>query len=163
MKGSKGQMVMQVLIFILAAIVFMLIIGYGYKAINYFIEKQEQVVVADFYTDLRVAVENIKRQPGSIRKVQLNLPGNVRGVCFLGDGCGSGARLNLLGETIDMNWASQACRRSGANVFMQPRAGDEPKLDIVVDSPGYVCIPNDGGITLKLEGIGRVAKVSKWS
>ncbi len=161
--NNKAQMVMQVLIFILAALVFMLIIAYGYKAIAYFIEKQHQVALADFYTDLRMSIENIKRQPGSVRKVQLNLPSTIQGVCFLGDNCGQGAKLELVGGTIDMSWAVDSCRRTKANVFLFPRVGDEPQLDIRVDSPGYVCVPNIDGITLRLEGVGSTAKVSGWS
>lgn len=159
---SKAQTVMQVLIFILAAVVFMMIIAYGYKAIKFFADRQEQVLLADFNTDLRLAVENVKRQPGTVRKIHLNLPSSQQGVCFLGDSCGQGAELVLPGQVVDMGWAVESCKRTGANVFLHPRVGSEPQLDIKVESPGYVCVPNMNGVTIRLEGAGRYAKVSAW-
>lgn len=155
-------MIMQVLVFILAALIFMLIIGYGYKAISYFLERQQQVMLAEFHTDLRIAVEKVKRQPGTVRKIELNLPSNVQGICFFGSTCGAGAILETPAQDINVRWAIDACKKTGANVFLFPRMGSEEQLDIVVDNPGFVCIPNSGGVTIRLEGAGRTAKVSEW-
>ncbi|RMD58331.1 hypothetical protein D6825_01230 [Candidatus Woesearchaeota archaeon] len=160
---NKAQSVMQVLVFILAGIIFLLIIGYGYKSISYFLERQEQVQLADFWNDLETSIESIRRQPGTVRKVQLPLPSKYAGVCFFDkQTCGQGAKLKTPNRVIDMSWASDACRRTKSNVFVFPRVGGEPSLDISVSPPGYVCIPNSGGITVRVEGLGRSAKVSEW-
>lgn len=162
--GNNAQMIGQVFIFILAGLVFVLIITYGYKAISQLTERQEQVVLADFQTNLERAVDSVKREYGTVRKLTLTLPGEYRGACFFDyDTCATEPpTLELPAQTIRVPWAQEACQLKGANVFLVPRALDLSLPDIHVDK-GYVCIPNTDGITLRLEGTGRTAKLSAWT
>ena len=168
--NTKAQIIGQVFIFILAGLIFILIITYGYKAIKYFIERQEQIQLVDFRTDLEIAIEGVKRDYGTVRKVDLKLPSKYLGVCFfdyLSDTCDPGTptvnpKLTLPGETISVKWAEDSCKLKNANVFIIPSTQDYDLKDIEV-AAGYVCIPNTGTITLKLEGTGRTAKVSEWT
>jgi len=168
LRTSKAQIIGQVFIFILAGLIFILIITYGYKAIHYFIERQEQVNLLDFKTDLETATEGVKRDYGTVRKIELKLPKKYQGVCFFdyeSDTCKPGQpsinpELKLPYQTISVKWAEEACKIKNANVFIIPRTQDIDLPDIQVE--GYLCLPNTGIITLKMEGTGKKAKVSEW-
>lgn len=161
--GNKAQIIGQVFIYILAGLVFILIITYGYRAVQYFLERQEQVVMIDFRTDLETAVENVKRDFGTVRKVTLKLPSQYFGVCFLDPvTCASGTpELVLPNQKISAPWAQDACAVKSANVFVVPRTLDLYLPDLQVTG-GAVCIPNLNGVTVRLEGTGKKAKVSQW-
>ena len=161
-RGKKAQIIGQVFIFILAGLIFVLIITYGYKAIQYFLERQEQVLMVDFRTDLEVAVEGVKRDYGTVRKVELRLPTKYQGVCFFDSvTCAKiTPKLILPAQVIAVDWAQEACVLKAGNVFTVPRQ-DLTLPDIQVDA-GYVCIPNTGKITIRMEGTGKRAKISEW-
>ncbi len=160
---KRAQIIGQVFIYILAGLVFILIITYGYRAIQYFLERQEQVVMIDFRTDLETAVESVKRDFGTVRKVTLKLPSQYFGVCFLDPVtcAGSTPELSVPGQKIIVPWAQDACLVKSANVFVVPRTLDLSIPDLQVAN-GSVCIPNVNGVTVRLEGTGKKAKVSQW-
>jgi len=161
--NTKAQILGQVFVFILAGLVFILIISYGYRAIQYFIERQEQVVLLDFRTDLEIAIEGVKRDYGTVRKVELKLPSKFYGVCFFDPiKCATKTpELELPGQKIAVPWAQEACSVKSANVFIVPRTLDLYFDDIQVDN-GYICIPNTGKINVRMEGTGKKAKISQW-
>jgi len=160
---SKGQ-IGQVLMFILAGLVFILIISYGYKAINEFIGRQEQVALVDVQDDVRSAVESVKRQYGSRRKLELRVPSRFEGVCVVNvDACPAQVVLGAESNDFALDWIVDACRSRSANVFLVPRGLEFYVPDIVVDSPNYVCAANVGGrVTFGVEGLGRSARVVEW-
>lgn len=160
---TKAQIIGQVFIYILAGLVFVLIIAYGYKAVKYFIDRQEQVVLVDFRTDLETAVEGVKRDYGTVRKVTFKLPSKYFGVCFLDPiSCSTETpELILPNQKMNLPWTQDACAVKSANVFVVPRTLDLYIPDLQVDN-GSVCIPNTNGVVVKLEGTGKKAKVSQW-
>ena len=158
--GSRGQVIGQVFIFILAGLVFVLIVAYGYKAIQGFGERSEQVSIIDFKNDLERSVESVKRDYGTVRQVSLRLPAKYSGVCFIDPG-NCPPRVSFEGSQLD--WAVSACEARAANVFLVPRGLDLLLEDVEVGSPYYVCVPNRGGeVVLRLEGTGKKARVSLW-
>jgi hypothetical protein len=118
----------------------------------------------DFRTDLEIAVEGVKRDYGTIRKVELKLASKYYGVCFFDPvTCATGNPfIQLEQQKINVPWAQEACKIKSANVFIIPRIQDLSIPDIQVDPPGYVCIPNINGFTLRMEGTGKKAKISQW-
>ncbi len=164
--GNKAQIIGQVFIFILAGLVFVLIITYGYRAVQHFIERQEQVVLIDFRTDLEIASEGVRRDYGSVRKLELRLSNKFLGFCMFDPvTCASTSPvLESPSGRVNVDWAQAACELGSANAFIVPRVMDLSLPDVEVASPGYFCVPNVGGkIVLRLEGTGRKAKVSAWS
>jgi hypothetical protein len=164
MAKNKAEMIGQVFIFILAGLIFVLIISYGYKAVSYFLERQQEVVMVDIKTDLDTAVEGIKRSQGSIRKLVLKLPGEYKAICFFDyETCNGLTDANLPEPNQDTKvlWGIEACKAGSENVFTVPRTPGLSMTEISVDG-GYVCVPNNNGVTLKLEGTGRKAKISAW-
>jgi hypothetical protein len=163
MQNKRAQILGQIFIFIIAGVVLILIMSYGYKAINYFIEKQEQVVMIDYKNDLETAIESVKRDYGTIRKITLSLPSKYQGACFVDyKNCPTDTpTLELPSQEIYAPWAQEACKIQSANAFTIPRTQDISLPDIEIDE-GYLCIPNTGGITIKMEGTGKKAKISEW-
>lgn len=162
--NTKAEMIGQVFIFILAGLIFVLIITYGYKAVSYFLERQQEVLMVDIKTDLDTAVEGIKRSQGSVRKLVLKLPGEYKAICFFDfETCGelTDANLSDLNQNTKVLWGIDACKSGSENVFTVPRTPGVSMTEITVDG-GYVCVPNNNGVTLKLEGTGRKAKISAW-
>lgn len=161
---KNAQLIGQVFLFILAGLVFVLIISYGYQAIMGFIGKQEQILLVDLKNDLQAATESIKREYGSVRKLTLRAPSSIEAVCFFdSQTCATTTPEYIDTTTFKLTWAQEACTLGSANVVSIPRTEDIYIPSIRVDSPGYTCIKNVNGITLRLEGTGREAKVRAWT
>ena len=163
-KNTKAQMISQVFIFILAGLIFVLIITYGYKAIQHFLARSEQAALLDFKSDLESAVESVKRDYGSVRKVELRLPTKFYTLCILDpEQCTTPTFMHPeTRQSFTFNWMKDACETGSANAFIAPRELDISIPDVEVTG-GAVCIPNiDGKVTLRMEGLGKKAKVSEW-
>jgi len=150
----KAQMIGQIFIFILAAVLFILILTYGYRAITDFLERSEQVTLIEFKEEFQSGIERIKRDYGSVRKLELRVPKRYTEVCIVDPTCPESVR--------KMPILYNACLTGTENIFLVPKQ-ETPIFvpDIVVDQ-GYQCIPTSGVITLRIEGLGRKAKVSEW-
>lgn len=161
---SRGQ-IGQVLMFILAGLVFVLIISYGYRAIQQFIDRQEQLALVDVRHDVESAVEKVKRQYGSRRKLELRVPSKIEGACVVDvNNCPDQVVLGSGSRDLALDWIVDACEAKSANVFLVPRSLEFFVPDVVVGDPNYVCAPNVGGrVVLGVEGLGRSAKVVVWA
>lgn len=162
-KSKRAQIIGQIFVFILAGLVLALVITYGYKAIKHFTARSEEVALVDFQNDFFTAVEGVKYDFGSIRKTELRLPSKFLGLCVVNiDNCPSSTPLLILpGKTISLDWMLDACLTGSANSFLIPRF-DLLIQDVVVDGD-FICVPNiDGRVILRLEGLGKKAKVSPW-
>jgi hypothetical protein len=159
MKKAKAQLIGQIFVFVLAALIFILILMYGYRAISNFLQRSEQVALIDFKTDFESAVEVIKRDYGSVKKVELMLPKRYTEVCIIDpDKTKQPGDLEQARPLIYTAWQA-----GSADVFLVPMQEAPIYLeDITVDN-GYVCVSASyGKITLKLEGLGKKAKISEW-
>jgi len=161
--NKKALLPGQVLAFIIAGIIFVLVLGFGYKAISDMLKGASDIGVAELKTDLESAVESTKRSFGSVRKIELRSPKEIDELCFFDyDKCGSlSTPVSFDGKPLD--WAVRACQAKSANVFSIPRLLDLSLVDVKVDD-GFVCVPNVGGIvTIKLVGRGDHVLVDEWS
>ena len=163
MKSRKSQMIGQVFIFILAGFVFVLILGYGYRAITGFLERGEEVQLIDFRNELESAVGTIKRDYGSVQRVDVHVPPKTDKVFFL----------TARATDVSPNWEAgfkdkyplfyNAWYAGNENVFLIPRQ-QTPFLitDMLVDT-GFVCVPAvHGRVSLRIEGTGSKALVRAW-
>ncbi len=81
--NKKGVGVGQVFIYIVAAISFALIMIFGYKAINSFLQSGEQVQLVQFKTDLESSIKKIYTEYGSVRTEKYRIPGAFEQVCLV--------------------------------------------------------------------------------
>ena len=170
---KKAQIVGEAFTFILAALVFILIIGYGYSAIKSFITKQEQVAIADFKMKLEAGVEQVMLSTGSVDKLKLSLPAKYKELCLVDEyavadkaGLKDAIAGNLQGNKhplISQIWLSQT-----QNVFFTPTQ-DIPiiikhvQMDDSAQGRGYCCFQTNGRIELKLKGAGDHVLVGPWN
>lgn len=159
--NKRAQLVSQVFVFILAGLIFVLIMTYGYKAITHFINQQEQVILIDFKNQLETAVERTKGDYGSVRNVRLKLSNDYYGVCFLDYDTCELPTLDYNGRQINAPWAKTACEGKTANVFIIPQPENSQPIDIPdINVDGALCIPNTDGIQLRVEGSGKTATLT---
>ncbi|MBW2986520.1 hypothetical protein KY333_04075 [Candidatus Woesearchaeota archaeon] len=159
MKNKKAQMVGQIFVFVVAAIIFILILTYGYRAISSFLDRSEQVALIDFKSDLESSTEVIKRDYGSVRKLNLRVPDKYQELCIVDVN-------NCDGLEASRPLLYSACLAGSENVFLVPKQEMPIFLkDITIkDSRGFVCVPIAGGNTvLRLEGLGKSTQISEWT
>jgi hypothetical protein len=155
----KAQMIGQIFIFIIAAIVFVLVLMYGYSAITNFLKSSEQVSLIEFKLSLRSGVEQIKPDFGSVRKLVLYVPKRFHTMCVVSSDTDVHtdefqSRFPILFES----WQT-----GSENVFLVPKQESPIFVPDVVVVDGYFCIPVTGGIiNLRLESLGDKVEVSQW-
>jgi len=164
---KKGQIIGQVFVLILASIIFILILFYGYSAVSQFGERSEQVALIDFENDLRNSIKGISLDFGSVKRLDLNVPNKHRTICVFcspdfdpdWSGCNTpnptfAAAHPLLMET----WQG-----GSQNVFLLPLAEIPIIIDRVeVQDLAFCADVVEGRVSLRLEGKGDRALVSPW-
>lgn len=156
---KRAQMIGQVFIFILAGLVFVLILAYGYRAISGFLERGEQVQLLDFKNELESTVNTIKRDYGSVQRVDLRVPPKTEQVCLVNVELQDPSAFKDAHPLLYTAWSA-----GSENIFLIPRQPTPILIpDILVDPPGFLCVPATGGrISLRVEGTGSRALVKPW-
>jgi hypothetical protein len=157
----------EVFVYILAIIIAVLVIIYGYNAIKGFMQKQKQIEIIQFKTDIQSAVRTISTEYGSVKKFEHSLPGEA--ICFTEVGNfkpESCICVKCIGEE-EWQYNPQICdawqTTTDQNVFIIPQI-ETPILatPLKIDN-SYLCIKAiKNKVTLKLEGFGNYAKISEW-
>lgn len=165
---KKAQMIGQVFVFVLAAILFGLILLYGYKAIGTFGEQRREVALIEFQDDLRASVAKVAIDYGSVKKFVINVPADYDEVCFLDlDAIRSKGVPDFIRDERPLI-ANEIEGGSTQNIFLRPFPDQPlqiPKIAVGGDNAaeGFLCIVNTRvGINLKLTGLGDRAKVELW-
>ncbi len=156
--NKKAQMIGQIFVLVIAAIVFILILGYGYSAISHFIKSSEQVALIEFKTSLISGVEQIKSDYGSVRKVSLRIPKRHQRLCVVSSDTDADTgefqtRFPLLFEI----WQT-----GSENVFLIPKQESPIFISEVVVPNGYFCTGVSGNVDLRVKGLGDKTEVSVW-
>jgi len=160
---KRAQVIGQVFIFILAGLVFVLIITYGYRAITNFLERGEEVQLLDFRNELESAINTIKRDYGSVQRVDLRVPSRTDETCFASNELTSAQESAF---KADKPLLFSAWSTGSENVFLIPRQPTPILIQdmIVDDSNGYICMTavNDR-VSLRVEGTGNKARIKPWA
>lgn len=153
-----AQLTSNVIIFVLAAIIFGLIILYGYNAITKFLERSEDVAIASFENEFKQAIKAVQRDYGSVFRLELALPAKYSDVCVADSDC---QRINVGNfQTIEPRIYA-AWRTCSENIFLKPPTKPILIPEVVVPD-GYFCLKNTGKIILRLQGLGDRAEVTPW-
>ena len=170
--NKKALLPGQVLIFILAGLIFVLILGFGYTAINDLLKSSSDISVAEVKADFDSAVDSSKRSFGSVRRIDLRVPKGITELCFFDYGkCGNdNVDIAVSDSGKHISWALRACSVGSANVFSVPRLVElsVPSIKITEAEVGsavksFVCIKEEGGlVVVKLTGRGDSVEVGKW-
>jgi len=160
---KKSQITGEVFVYIIAAILFALIVSYGYKAINSFLHKSEQVALIDFSNNLKVAVDRIAAS-SDVEKLELLLPSKYRAVCFVDtrkhpitSSCPDSFKVK---HPIAYNsWEDGASQ----NVFLEPHASMAIDVGPISLPSDCICINvSQGKLVLRLQGTGDSTLITEW-
>mgnify|MGYP005844233273 CR=1 FL=1 len=153
----KSQLIGQIVVFIIAAVVLILILLFGYRAIRGLIERQEMLALAEFKSDFTSKIEEMRLRYGSVDQFVVALPAKFRELCIVDS--------NL---TLDLSNFEKAkpglypiWRAKAANVFLIP--GQHFWIDFLSLPDGFCCLDLFGRTLLRLEGIGKLVRVEPWN
>jgi len=155
---KKSQIHAQIFIYVIAIILFSLILVYGYNAIKGFKERSDQITYIRFKTDLVSTVERVSPDYGTTKREEFFVGGNYDRVCFvqsygIGDPITHAyVRGNINDNIILDSFESEVNK----NVFLFANTLQE-SFDIgdINVTSGYLCIPIiNGKARLEFEGKG---------
>ncbi len=149
-------------IFIIAIITFALIMIFGYRAINDFLQRGQQVQFYQFKTDLEGSIQKIYTEYGAVRVERFAVPARYEQICFVDMDASYDASLcdhDLVACSV---WQSaQGYGSVDENIFLKPVAPVKIKVERIQIGNGYVCLTiMDGTFELLLQGKGDHALVS---
>ncbi|MBW2963690.1 hypothetical protein KY306_02865 [Candidatus Woesearchaeota archaeon] len=190
-RKSKGVVVGQVFIYIIAVIVFALVLIFGYQAITGFLEKGEKVAYLTFKTDLENAIKNVYSDFGTVAiysgKNVLAVPVDYEEICFVDLDKPVTINITFCNENpiICDSWrtaygsgvtkGTSGWQEGDQNVFLKPIGLSPIKVyKITVDTDedgeeelsddGYLCLPViQGKLFMRVEGMGDHTFVSNAS
>ncbi len=164
-RRKRGMIAGQVVIYIMGIVVVMLVIIYGYKAIQGFRKQSEQIALVSFQKDLERSVERMAGEYGSVETKSFALPPGFEKLCLIDQ---SKARPST--RPAEMPGVVYALWDSSTedNAFLVGKTvhpffiGDsETRTPLFEIGSGYVCTKGAAGrITLRIEGVGNKAKIS---
>jgi len=153
--SSKGQIAGQIIVYILAIVVFSLVLVYGYNAIQGFRQNADQVLYINFKTDFTSMVNSLSTDKGSEKKMEFSLPSEFREVCFVAKD----------GSAGNNEIVKDAASPQSDNVFLIKYSGgvESFKAGPLTFSFSDSCQDLvDGKLKVKLTGEGNAARVSGW-
>lgn len=168
---KKGQ-TQQIFIFILAMLITAGIVVYGYTAIKDFGEKQEQVELITFQTQIENELDILLGDFGTIKRPPIKTPANVEYVCFGDKNNNDYANSPLCQDLANYpgalsRIACSAYEGGKSNVFLIPDGSTnfmaaDNNLD-VSGVPGKVlCIKTQRGqLKVQFESLGNEIKVTQ--
>jgi hypothetical protein len=161
-KGKKGQMAGQILIYVLAIIVFSLTLVYGYKAIKGFADTGEEILYLQLENDIKTEVEKVQGDTmGTLKKKILQIPGNYKQVCFVESYTSPDNNDVNTGYAIIDNAFSEEIHDK--NMFLVPPGNVGFDIGVITVEGYSECINIVGGkVTLRVESMGDHVKISGW-
>lgn len=163
-KRKKGEITGQLFVFLLAIILFGLILIYGYKAVKTFGEKSKETAFIEFKENLQTAIRTALMDYGSVKKFQLAIPSNYKEVCFIDLETLQikNTRLNELANTRPLIFNAIETGTS-QNIFLVPMAESPLQVEKLSIDEGFICFENIKiGVSLRLEGKGKSVGISRW-
>lgn len=169
MTRHKSQVIGEVFVYILAVVLFSLIMIYGYNAIRNLGDKADRVVILQIEKDLKSSVKKIASDYGTIIKKEVTIPNQYNKVCFIDVSYTGQASTNIC-ITGNEDYNAIMCNswkdRIQKNMFLLSKNQEAFSIDIGsvrIPSTHYFCQDVAfAKITLKLEGKGSHTELSPW-
>lgn len=80
---DKKASISQAFVYIITAIVIIVTLMFGYQAVDWFIDKQGDVNIAEFKTSFGSDISGLMNEYGSLKKLQYDVPGSFSKICFI--------------------------------------------------------------------------------
>ncbi|MEK6874799.1 MAG: hypothetical protein AABX52_03570 [Nanoarchaeota archaeon] len=168
---KQGQVIGQALLFVLGAIIFSMILIYGYNAISKLQAVKSEVCLIDMENTLKNQVERVRASFGSVRKLDLSVCPGYTSICFidtqdlLSQTTGNQKALEPL-YNISARMADAVASGADQNVFLKPLSETPINIGTIdIDPPEFLCFEKieSSTISLRLEGLGDRTKISRWN
>ncbi len=161
MVSRKSQIHSQIFIYILSIILVAIIFFYGYKAIDYFINRADEVSDVKFRTDLESAIRIISPDYGSVKRMEFILPNRYSEICFVDSDVDSSAEIPeahiMVRDMVDSGVKENA-------FFMTDKIEDSVYVGNIEVEDDYICIKAlQGRLRLELKGLGDRAEIKSWN
>ena len=162
-KRKKGEIAGEVIIYILAVIIFGLIILFGYSEISKLMQKQKDIDLINFEKELKNVVEELSSSYGDVkdfRNAPLKVPGDYNKLCFIDLSKDADDDVNAY-SLIMNSWNDKI----NANIFLVKSDMEYSFYanNITITAKSSLCfeIKNGKVNDLRIEGVGGSAKISK--
>lgn len=165
--GKKGLGIGQVFVFIVAALTFVFILIFGYRAITGFLHSGEEVAFVQFKTALESSIKKLYTEFGSVRVETFATPTTYTQICFVDLNEEYDAELCQYDQVACSVWKNAAGYDSAdENVFLTPPAPVKMKVYRISISPdegkNFLCVPiKQGSFSVVLEGKGDRTQMAK--
>ncbi len=167
---KNAQVIGEVFIYILAIVLFSLIMVYGYNSIRNLGEKADTVVILQLGKQLSSAVKKTTSDYGTVIKEEVSIPNKYDKICFI-DLSYTGQESTNICTLGNQDYNPVICNswkdRISKNMFLISKDTNVISIDI-----GNIRIPKEhyfcqnvifGKIALKLEGKGSYVEFSSWT
>jgi hypothetical protein len=170
---KNAQAIGQIFIYIVAALTFALVTLFGYKAVESFLEKSEQVALVSFKNELENTFQRVAVDYGAVRIGSFTTAVDYTSICFVDveESPPNPCEFNIIACDLwgDVSSLQQDKRYANAiqNVFLSPHAEVPIKVARLTTryenyQENYLCIPiYNGNFRVRLEGLGDRVIVSR--
>jgi len=154
---KKAQVQTQIFIYVMALIIFSLILLYGYSSIKKIREQASSVEYIQFKTDIENTITKLGYEFGSVEIKEFNVPGNYKQVCFV----------ELTGTPVipaDYPIINNSVYTNASdNVFLVKNIAEESfRVNGLNIAGGFHCFNISKGIIgIRMESLGSAVKVSE--
>jgi len=154
MISNKAQ-TQQVFVYILTVVIVGLIFVFGFRAVNYFLDKGDQVSYIKFKTDIEDKVRILGPKYGTIDRAEFFIGGDFTEICFVDDSPIYSTH-NIMNTLVN----------SGIEENMFLFAGESPEKEYIgrIEVSGdYFCTNIiQGKLRLQFEGKGNRTLITEW-
>lgn len=161
--SKKAQLISQVFVYIISAMVLILILFFGYRTVAGLSQKNEQLLLYRFVQDLTSSVDDMRLRYGSVDIPDFSFSNTFDELCFVTDKALVSDLPTLKNNRpgIHNSWIA-----GEYDIFSLPTsdvrlkiANLEVKNDLKQPAT-YCCFKVDGKISLRLEGAGKTVVLS---
>jgi len=158
-KRKKAQIAEQVIIYILAVLIFGLIVIFGYREISNLMQKQQQIDLINFENNLKDTISQLSSSYGDVKDFNdepLKVPSGYNKLCFIELDKYESSELTSF-PLIQNSWQDNV----KVNVFLDDAKYSFYADNITIEPDNSKCFDiTDGKLRIRLEGVGGSAKIS---
>ena len=157
---KKGELAGQIFVYIVTIILIGMVLLYGYRAIDSFRKRSEEVSYLKFKTELESAVKLTASDYGSVKREAFDVSGGYQGVCFVDlDNINVNSNKDIAEYPLIKD--SIAGGVKDWNVYFPNMEADPFYIGKIYVQGGFLCLPaTSGKLTIRIEGRGDRAVIS---
>jgi len=158
----KKSQIGEIFIYLISTLIIILVLYYGYKAIQNIGKKQQELSFVKFQTGLTDMISYTSSDYGTVRVESFDIPAGFKEVCIVDPYLVKTGNATTISEVDYPLMHDSVADSVQANIFVLP--GGNPfyvERVFVENASRFICYPVlRGKITVRIEGLGDRAKIS---